>query len=164
MPVPDTVLIRQAVLQDLDDCLVLLRILFTLEADFSFDTSRQRRGLQLLLDRRNAAVLVAESRNRVIGMCTGQIVISTAEGGPSVLVEDMVVLPNQRGRGVGRSLMQAMITWAGERNCTRLQLLADRNNRPALEFYRQLNWQQTDMICLRRKPFSPRTENHADPD
>ena len=76
-------------------------------------------------------------------MCTGQLVISTAEGGPAVLVEDMVVDPAHRRRGVGRSLMTAMARWAAEQGATRLQLLADKNNPPALAFYERVGWQPT---------------------
>jgi GNAT superfamily N-acetyltransferase len=41
--------------------------------------------------------------------------------------------------------------WARERGVKRLELLADRNNSPALEFYRKLNWQSTQLICLHKK-------------
>jgi GNAT superfamily N-acetyltransferase len=83
-------------------------------------------------------------------MCTGQLVISTAEGGPAVVVEDMVVDPAHRRRGVGRSLMKAMAGWAAEQGATRLQLLADKNNPPALAFYERIGWQATALICLRQ--------------
>jgi ribosomal protein S18 acetylase RimI-like enzyme len=129
----------------------LLRVLFTIEADFGADEAKQRRGLQLLLEDDRACLLVAEEEFGVIGMCSGQLVISTAEGGPALLVEDVVVVESFRGRGVGRLLMEALQNWAAARNITRLQLLADRNNAPALDFYRRLGWQHTDLICLRTR-------------
>jgi hypothetical protein len=46
--------------------------------------------------------------------------------------------------------MAAISTWADRHGLTRLQLLADRNNRPALDFYARLGWRQTQLICLRR--------------
>jgi GNAT superfamily N-acetyltransferase len=55
-----------------------------------------------------------------------------------------------RGRGVGRRLMAAISTWADRHGLSRLQLLADRNNRPALDFYAALGWRQTQLSCLRR--------------
>jgi ribosomal protein S18 acetylase RimI-like enzyme len=142
--------IREARLQDLDALVELLRLLFAIETDFSFDAARQRQGLALLLNSGQACVLAAVEAGQVIGMCTGQLVVSTAEGGLSALVEDMVVDPGHRGQGAGRALMAAMAGWALERGATRLQLLADRNNPPALAFYERLGWRTTGMICLRR--------------
>ncbi len=143
--------IRQARAADVDSLVGLLRILFALEEDFTFDAPRARRGLALLLAAGRAAVLVAEQGNRIVGMCTGQVVISTAEGGPAVLVEDVVVLPERRGRGVGRSLLAALAGWSREQGAERMQLLADHTNRNALAFYQRTGWRTTQLICLRKK-------------
>jgi GNAT superfamily N-acetyltransferase len=66
-------------------------------------------------------------------------------------VEDVVVEAAWRGQGLGRRLLAALADWAGEQGISRLQLLADRNNQPALDFYRQLGWQTTALICLRQR-------------
>ncbi len=143
--------IRAAVPADLPALVRLLADLFAIEADFVPDANRQRIGLALLLaDRRRAAVLVAEGAGGVVGMVTGQLVLSTAEGGLSALVEDMVVDAAARGRGVGRALLGAIEGWAAERGATRLQLLADRENAAALAFYDAAGWSPTRLVCLRR--------------
>lgn len=142
--------VRPARIEELDHLVQLLRLLFTIEEDFTVDTEKQRRGLRLLIDNDRACVMVAEEAGKVIGMCTGQLVISTAEGGPSVLVEDVVVAPQYRGQGVGRALMDGLTGWATAQGATRMQLLADRNNPPALAFYCRLDWMSTALICLRR--------------
>ena len=82
-------------------------------------------------------------------MCTGQLVVSTAEGGPALLVEDVVVDANHRGRGVGRALLAALADWARGRGVRRLQLLADGTNGPALAFYDRLGWRATALVCRR---------------
>jgi ribosomal protein S18 acetylase RimI-like enzyme len=143
-------IVRKAQPEDLEQLVVLLRLLFTIEEDFSFDAIKQRRGLVLMLENDRGCILVAEEAGQVIGMCTGQVVISTAEGGPSVLVEDVAVVPDHRGQGTGRALMEALAGWAQTQGATRMQLLADKNNPPALAFYDRLGWQTTGMICLRR--------------
>lgn len=142
--------VRAARPDDLEPMVELLRLLFAIEEDFNFDAARQRQGLALLLGEARACVLVAEAEGRVVGMCTGQLVISTAEGGPSLLVEDVVIIAEHRGKGAGRELMAAMTRWAGTQGATRMQLLADRNNPPALRFYERLGWRTTALICLRR--------------
>jgi GNAT superfamily N-acetyltransferase len=80
------------------------------------------------------------------------LLVSTAEGGLSLLVEDVVVQEQWRGRGVGRLLIEALSGWAKANKVSRLQLLADRNNIPALDFYRRLDWHTTELICLRAMP------------
>ena len=143
-------LVRKARQEDLEQLVVLLRLLFAIEEDFSFDAAKQRQGLGLLLKNDRGCVLAAEAAGRVVGMCTGQLVISTAEGGPAVLVEDVVVDPQYRDQGTGRALMTALADWALEQGVTRMQLLADKNNHPALAFYDRLGWQTTALVCLRQ--------------
>ncbi|MDD2464931.1 MAG: GNAT family N-acetyltransferase [Desulfobulbus sp.] len=142
--------IRPAKQDDLEQLVELLRLLFSIEEDFAADTARQRQGLSLMLQNCQGRVLVAETGGRVLGMCTGQLVISTAEGGPSILVEDMAVFPDHRGKGIGRALLAALTSWAKEKGATRMQLLADKNNQPALGYYRHLKWQETALVCWRK--------------
>ncbi|HTN51484.1 MAG TPA: GNAT family N-acetyltransferase [Anaeromyxobacter sp.] len=149
MPAP--VVVRAAREADLEALIGLLGILFSIEADFRPDRERQWRGLaRMLADRAARTVCVAERAGAVIGMVTGQVVVSTAEGAPSVWVEDLVVVEGERGRGVGRRLLEAVAAWGLERGATRLQLLADRENGPALAFYERLGWRPTRLVCLRR--------------
>jgi GNAT superfamily N-acetyltransferase len=147
------VTVRPAVPADLDAMVQLLQALFAVEEDFSPDPLRQRQGLKLLLDGygKHRCLLVAETEGRVIAMASLQILISTAEGGLVGLVEDLVVQAQHRGRGVGRQLMAAIHAWAERHGLTRLQLLADRNNQPALDFYETMGWQATQLICLRKR-------------
>lgn len=142
--------VRSARHGDLEQLVQLLETLFSLEKDFSFDGAKQKKGLLMLLESCSASVLVAEMNAQVVGMCTGQLLVSTAEGGPVVLVEDVVVRREVQRQGVGRRLIEALEDWAMENRATRLQLLADCNNSTALLFYRKLGWVGTDLICLRK--------------
>jgi len=128
----------------------LLHLLFSIEEDFSFDQTRQEQGLRLLLDNPACCILVAEIDFCVVGMCSGQLTISTAEGGVALLVEDVVVAKKWRGCGIGRALLDGIARWGAEKGVRRLQLLADRNNAEGLSFYEKLGWKQTQLICLRR--------------
>lgn len=142
-------LIRSAKQQDVEQLVGLLRLLFAIEEDFSADTGKQRQGLELMLANERGKILVAEAGGQVVGLCTGQVVISTAEGGPAILVEDMVVAEPYRGQGIGRLLLSGLIEWARTQGATRMQLLADSNNQPALDYYQHLGWQQTALHCWR---------------
>ncbi|QJD29025.1 GNAT family N-acetyltransferase [Methylococcus geothermalis] len=144
------IMIRPAETRDIEAMAELLGALFSIEADFAFDRDRQRQGLALLIGSGADRVLVAESDGRVVGMCSVQTLISTAEGGRVGLVEDMVVAPEVRGKGIGRRLLGEIERWAADAGLTRLQLLADRTNEPALTFYDRLGWERTALVGLRK--------------
>ncbi|MFZ2634634.1 MAG: GNAT family N-acetyltransferase [Desulfosalsimonadaceae bacterium] len=131
----------------------LLGELFAIEADFFFDVDKHRQGLTLLLDgcRKHKCLKVAEHNREIIGMCSGQTLISTAEGGVVAMVEDLVVKTGWRGKGVGRMLLESMEAWSNSCGLKRLQLLADSENDPALEFYQKNGWKVTQLICLRKR-------------
>ncbi|WLE98994.1 MAG: GNAT family N-acetyltransferase [Candidatus Electrothrix communis] len=144
------ILIRGAREEDLTGLVFLLEVLFSIEKDFTFNADKQQRGLRLLVQRPDAAVLVAERQGRIIGMCTAQLLISTAEGGLSTLVEDVVILPAWQAHGTGKRLMEAVAEWSAFQGATRIQLLADRNNTRALGFYNRIGYRPTELICLRK--------------
>ena len=114
--------IREATLADVGELIELLYELFSIESDFTFDKAKQYQGLQLMLqDGKNKRVWVAETdTRRVVGMCTLQILISTAEGGEVGLVEDVVVKKQFRCMGIGRLLLKEMEEWASEAKLLRL--------------------------------------------
>lgn len=143
--------IRRATPGDIPAMTELLERLFSIEKDFSPSPERQARGLGLMLEspeERN--VVVAEAGGQVVGMVTGQLLVSTAEGGLVTLVEDMVIAPLFRGKGVGSRLLAEIECWAAELGSRRLQLLADRDNAPAKSFYERAGWRLTNLICFRK--------------
>ena len=143
--------VRSANKEDLPALCALLGELFSIEADFKPDPARQWIGLGRLIQcPHEAVVLVAELDGETVGMCTAQVLISTAEGGEVALVEDVVVRGDQRGSGIGSALLAALETWCRQRDIRRMQLLADRANTPALEFYRRKGWQPTQLMAWRK--------------
>ncbi len=143
------ILIRKAVHSDLEKLVQLIGDLFSMEPDFIVAPEKQLKGLQMILDTPGAAILVAVDNDNVIGMVSCQMTISTAEGGYSGLVEDMVIENDYRGKGIGTLLIQKIVEWCMSNGASRVQLLADKNNSDALLFYKKNKWSQTNMICLR---------------
>ena len=143
--------VREAVSGDIDGLLPLLKELFSIETDFCFNEDLQRRGLTMMLEpSENRCMMIASAGNRIIGMASIQTLISTAVGGRSGIVEDVVVTSEWRGKGIGRCLLEAIETWAHTKGLKRMQLLADATNTPALEFYQNRGWKTTQLICLRK--------------
>jgi ribosomal protein S18 acetylase RimI-like enzyme len=146
--------IRAATPADIPQLVELLKALFAIEADFDFDPDKQTRGLNLLLDSEKDTLLVAVpllGDNKVLGLCTVQTLISTAEGGPVGLLEDLVVAADFRKQGIATKLLAEAVAWAESQGLKRLQLLADKNNESALSFYQKQGWQATQLVCLRKR-------------
>ncbi len=145
------VIIRKGKGADIAELTGLLRLLFNIEEDFTFNPKKQKQGLKMLIKDKRSAVFLAEQNSMVIGMATIQIVISTAEGGPAAVMEDVIVHPDHRSKGAGRRLLKAASDWAFRKRISRLQLLADNNNISALQFYLHTGWQKTNLMALRFK-------------
>lgn len=144
--------IRTAIPSDIPQLVELLKELFSIEEDFDFNQDKQTNGLNQLLNSDKDCILVAHFHDdtKVLGMCTVQTLISTAEGGRVGLLEDLIVVSDFRNQGIGAKLIDKAVDWAERQDLKRLQLLADKNNRPALSFYEQHGWQATQLICLRK--------------
>jgi ribosomal protein S18 acetylase RimI-like enzyme len=147
--------VRPADYDDIKVLITLLKELFHIETDFSFNAKKQRAGLRRLLHEHNAVILVAQRETLIVGMCTVQTVISTAEGGRAGLLEDMIVHDKFRRQGIGKQLLAAAEKWAAVHELSRLTLLADIINEPALKFYESQGWQKTNMVCLRKQITPP---------
>jgi len=141
---------RQAQEKDIPGMVRLLGLLFSVEPDFQFVPEVHEKALKMLIDRsgdETLALVATEDGNDVIrGMMTLQTVVSTATGTLSGWVEDVVMDPDFRGKGIGTTLLERAEEWAVSKGITRLQLLADRDNAKALVFYESRGWKSTNMI------------------
>jgi GNAT superfamily N-acetyltransferase len=78
--------------------------------------------------------LIAEENNQPAGFALYFPIYSTWQG-RSLHLEDLFVLPEFRGRGLGKALLKRVATIAAERNCVRLQWGVLEWNQPAIDFY-----------------------------
>lgn len=137
---------------DLEAMADLLAELFTLESDFSPEREKQLRGLRLILQTPSSGRLfVLRAGDRVVGMANALLTVSTAEGCPVLLLEDVIVNAAWRSRQLGRQLVEHVFDWARASGITRVTLLADQDNAPALAFYSRLGFTPSAMFVLRRK-------------
>lgn len=143
--------IRPAGGNDIPGMCALLAELFAIEPDFESDAGKQAAGLSLLLGSPSGAslLLVAEASGEVIGMCSVQRLISTAEGGPVGLLEDLIVKERYRGNNVGTKLISEALKWCKAHQLSRLQLLRDLDNKGARSFYTGNGLNDTRLVCMR---------------
>jgi len=142
--------IRTATSNDIEALCDLLVLLFSQEEEFIPDRDKQRHGLHLILtDSSIGEILLIEKDNTIMGMVSLLYTISTALGGKVALLEDMVMHPSARGKGLGTELLQAAITWSRKKECKRITLLTDGMNSSAISFYEKQGFQISEMLPMR---------------
>ncbi|ADD69270.1 GCN5-related N-acetyltransferase [Denitrovibrio acetiphilus DSM 12809] len=142
--------ISKATTNDIPELCGLLTILFTQEEEFKPDFKKQAEGLRNIIENPSAGcILKAEADGRIIGMVNLLFTISTFTGGKVAVLEDMVVLPEQRGTGTGAKILEAAKNTAKEEGCRRITLLTDGNNLLAQKFYKKHGFERSDMVAMR---------------
>jgi GNAT superfamily N-acetyltransferase len=85
-----------------------------------------------------AETLIAEDEGKPVGFALFFHTFSTFLGKPGLYLEDLFVVPEQRGRGVGRALLSRLAGIALERDCGRLEWAVLKWNVEAIKFYERL--------------------------
>jgi GNAT superfamily N-acetyltransferase len=88
--------------------------------------------------RRYAETLIAEDGGSPVGFALFFHNFSTFLAKPGIYLEDLFVVPEQRGHGIGRALLQRLAQIAIERECGRLEWAVLDWNRDAIGFYERL--------------------------
>jgi GNAT superfamily N-acetyltransferase len=85
-----------------------------------------------------AEVFIGSLNFQPVGFALFFQTFSTFLGRPGIWLEDLFVLPEMRGRGVGKALLKEVARIAMQRNCGRLEWSVLDWNTPAIEFYRSV--------------------------
>lgn len=144
--------IEFAAAADIEAMADLLYELFTLESDFKPERAKQVSALRWILDHPgHGRLFVLRDGHAVVGMANALISISTAEGGPVLILEDVIVAASHRGGGHGRRLVEHVLRWAAGQGMQRVTLLADKDNAAALAFYQRLGFEESAMVVRRKR-------------
>jgi GNAT superfamily N-acetyltransferase len=92
----------------------------------------------LFRERPYAEVLIAEDEGQALGFALFFHNFSTFLGRPGIYLEDLFVLPEHRGKGIGRLLLATLARLAVERGCGRLEWAVLDWNQEAIRFYERL--------------------------
>jgi GNAT superfamily N-acetyltransferase len=85
-----------------------------------------------------AEVLIARTGSRPVGFALYFQNFSTFLGKPGIYLEDLFVLPDCRGKGIGKALLKRVAAVAAERKCGRLEWSVLDWNQPAIDFYKSV--------------------------
>ena len=89
-------------------------------------------------ERQYAETLIAEEDGRPVGFALFFHNYSTFLAQPGLYLEDLFVVPERRGSGVGRALLERLAQIAVDRGCGRLEWAVLDWNVDAIRFYERL--------------------------
>lgn len=87
----------------------------------------------------------------VLGLLEGSLLLGTVmvgHDGHRGWAYYLAVHPAQQGRGIGRRLMSAAEGWVRAAGVPKIQLMVRRDNQGAVNFYRQLGYEEADVFVL----------------
>jgi GNAT superfamily N-acetyltransferase len=95
-------------------------------------------------ERPMAEAIVGSLDGKPVGFALVYPTYSTFSGKPGLWLEDLFVLPEARGAGVGNALLARLAALAVERGCGSLQWEVLDWNEPAIGFYKSLGAEPLD--------------------
>ena len=91
-----------------------------------------------LFEKKNAEVLFALEDGKEVGFALFFHNFSTFLGRAGLYLEDLFVLPEYRGKGYGKAILQRLAAIALERGCGRMEWWCLDWNQPSIGFYKSL--------------------------
>jgi GNAT superfamily N-acetyltransferase len=134
-----SITIRQATVDDVPLILSFIRGLADYEKLLDAVKATEEGLRETLFGHKPAAeVLIAEDDGQPVGFALFFENYSTFLAQRGIYLEDLFVIPEARGRGVGRVLLQRLAALALERDCGRLEWAVLDWNAPAKGFYKKM--------------------------
>ena len=90
-----------------------------------------------IFEKKKAEVVFAEAEGRPVGFALFFHNFSTFLGRAGLYLEDLFVLPEERGKGYGEALLRHLARTALDQGCGRLEWACLDWNRPSIDFYTQ---------------------------
>jgi aminoglycoside 6'-N-acetyltransferase I len=141
--------IRQAIEADFKSALPLIQRFFA-EEGFCAPSAQIRQQLLDLITGDDSAVFLAWYGARAVGVAT----VTTTSGielGLSAELEDLYVLPEVRGAGVGGRLIEAVKAWCRKRGCSLVSVVVTPEGQAAhdlIGYYCSRGFQETGRTLL----------------
>lgn len=104
----------------------------------SVTATEERLRASLFGERPYAEAILAYENDQPVGYAIYFFTYSSFVGLPGLYLEDLFVVPESRGSGVGRDLLASVARKAVERGCRRMEWAVLNWNEPAIGFYKKL--------------------------
>lgn len=108
------------------------------------ETTEEKLRETLFGERRYAEVILCYDEETPVGFALFFHNYSTFRAKPGIYLEDLFVIPEHRGKGYGKALLQRLIEIGKERNCGRVEWSVLDWNTPAIDFYKSMGAKAMD--------------------
>jgi ribosomal protein S18 acetylase RimI-like enzyme len=139
----DQLVIRDAVSDDLPEICELVREMGVAPSRITVEYARET------LSRVGFGILVARSRDQVVGFLAFSIRPNLWHAADACLIELLAVRESQRRQGIGDALMKGIVDRASALGCAEITVTADMENATALRLYRRHGLTE-EVACLER--------------
>ncbi|WP_277640454.1 GNAT family N-acetyltransferase [Wolinella succinogenes] len=92
----------------------------------------------------NVEILLASMEGEFVGLCTLFVNFSTFKQKPYFNLHDVIVSPEARGKGVGRSMLEHLIKEAKRRDYAKVTLEVREDNQGAQTLYQSLGFRESE--------------------
>ena len=143
-------IIRFAEVDDTADIFSLINELASYEKlSHLITTSVDELKINLFGKEKFVEILIAEYDNKIVGQALFFKNFSTFLGKPGIYIEDLFVKPDFRGKGIGKALLEKIISIANESNYGRVEWSVLDWNESAIDFYKKMGAEILDewKIC-----------------
>jgi GNAT superfamily N-acetyltransferase len=93
---------------------------------------------------------IAEEAGRPLGFAVWYYSYSTFHGRHGLYLEDLFVVPEARGKGIGKALLRHLANLCIQQGLTRFQWWVLDWNTPAIDFYRSIGAEPMDQWTVQR--------------
>ena len=124
-----------------EDCALILRFIRALAVYEKMEdqvVATEAMLREWLFEKKKAEVLFACLEGKEVGFALFFHNFSTFLGRAGIYLEDLYVLPEYRGRGIGKAILRELARTAVRRGCGRLEWWCLDWNRPSIDFYLNL--------------------------
>lgn len=137
------------------DALIPLIRAYYVHDHIPYEEAAIRRGLAELWRRPELGqALLVQADGHVVGHLVLSFGFDLEFGGPQATVTELYLLPERRGGGLGRQVLDAVDALLRARGIATLELQVERENAAARAFYSRLGFQAHDRVPLSR-PVAP---------
>lgn len=91
------------------------------------------------------SLLLFEENGKPVGFANLMTIFSIWTHGKAIILDDLYLCPQVRGKGYGKRALEYIEQFAVERGCKRLQFQSEVTNQNAMEFYISQGYSPADM-------------------
>lgn len=90
-------------------------------------------------------LFLIEYENKIIGFANLMIIFSVWAHGKAIILDDLFIIEEYRGKGIGREALKYIELYAKEKGYNRLQFQSELTNHNAFKFYTKIGYSPTKM-------------------